>query len=187
MASGATAPGPALEGAPRFRPMSLSTLHFGPQNHSQSITRALNRFFCRSTPQTPQLHLTSPYEVKRKILSLKPRSAPGEDGITSTMLRNLYRKSLSYLTRLFNHLLRRGLFPNTWKRAKVIPIPKPNQPASDPNSYRPISLLSTVGKLFERLIARRLISFVNQQLLLPQEQFGFRKKTFYRCSTRSYF
>jgi hypothetical protein len=70
----------------------------------------------------------------------------------------------------------RGFFPNTWKRAKVIPIPKPNKPTTDPNSYRPISLLSTVGKLFERLRASRFTSFVNQQHLLPQEQFGFRKK-----------
>ena len=92
------------------------------------------------------------------------------------MLRNLSRKSLSYLTRLFNHLLRRGLLSNNWKRAKVIPIPKPNKSPTDPNSYRPISLLSTVGKLFERLIASRLTSFINQNHLLPQEQFGFRKK-----------
>jgi hypothetical protein len=92
------------------------------------------------------------------------------------MLRNLSKKSLSYFTRLFNHLLRRGLFPNTWRKVKVIPIPKSNKPTTDPNSYRPISLLRTVGKLFERLIASRLTSFVNQQHLLPQEQFGFRKK-----------
>jgi hypothetical protein len=162
--------------AQQFERSHHLTLHMGSQNHSQTITRSVSRFFCRSTPQTPQLHLTNLYEVKSKILSLKPRSAPGEDGITSTMLRNVSRKSLSYLTRLFNHLLRRSLFLNTWKRAEVIPLPKPNKPTTDPNSYRPISLLSTVGKLFERLIASRLTSFVNQQHRLPQEQLGFPKK-----------
>ena len=60
--------------------------------------------------------------------------------------------------------------------ATVIPIPKPNKPPSDPSSYRPISLLSTVSKLFERIIATRLASYVSQQHLLPHEQFGFRKK-----------
>jgi len=113
------------------------------------------------------------YEVKRKILSLKLRSAPG---ITPLMLRHLSRKALTYLTQLFNHLLRLGHFPAIWKRAKVIPVPKPNKPGTDPNSYRPISLLSTLGKLFERILAARLTSFVNQRHLLPHTQFGFRKK-----------
>ena len=61
-------------------------------------------------------------------------------------------------------------------KAKVIPILKPNKPSSDPNSYRPISLLSTLAKLFERILAVRLTSFVDQQQLLPHAQFGFRKK-----------
>lgn len=92
------------------------------------------------------------------------------------MLRHPSRKALTYLTHLFNHLPQLGFFPNTWKRAKVIPIPKPNKPPMDPNSYRPISLLSIVGKLLEQIIAIRLTTHVNQQHLLPHEQFGFCKK-----------
>jgi hypothetical protein len=92
------------------------------------------------------------------------------------MLRHLSQKALIYLTRLFNNLLCSGHFPNAWKRAKIIPILKPNKPPTDPNSYRPISLLSIIGKLFERIIASRLSTQVNQKPLLPDEQFGFRKK-----------
>jgi hypothetical protein len=92
------------------------------------------------------------------------------------MLRNVSRKALVHLTHLFNHLLGLGYFPSTWKKAKVMPIPKPHKPSTDPNSYRPVSLLSTLGKLFERVIAVRLTSFVNQQRLLPHAQFGFRRK-----------
>ena len=92
------------------------------------------------------------------------------------MLRNLSRKALIHLTQLFNQLLLLGHFPDTWKTAKVISIPKPNKPSTDPNSYRPISLLSTLGKLFELIIAVRLTSFVSQHHLLPHAQFGFRKK-----------
>jgi hypothetical protein len=69
-----------------------------------------------------------------------------------------------------------GHFPATWKSAKVIPIPKSNKPSTDPKSYRPISLLSTLGKLFERIRAVRLTSFANQHHLLSHAQFGFRKK-----------
>ena len=92
------------------------------------------------------------------------------------MLWHLSKKALTVLTQIFNHLLWMGYFPYSWKRATVIPIPKPNQPPTDPNSYRPISLLSIVGKLFEWIIASRLTAYVNQQHLLPHEQFGFRKK-----------
>jgi len=92
------------------------------------------------------------------------------------MLRNLSRNALIHLTQLFNHLILLGHFPTNWKTAKVIPIPKPNKPYTDPNSYRPISLLSTLGKLFERVIAARLTSFVQQHQLIPHFQFGFRRK-----------
>jgi hypothetical protein len=69
-----------------------------------------------------------------------------------------------------------GYFPTIWKVAKVIPIDKPNKPPSDVNSYRPISLLSSLSKLLERIIASRLTKFVNQNHLIPDTQFGFRKK-----------
>jgi len=147
----------------------------GTNKHSLAVTHHVNRLFRSTTPQTFQPQFTNHYKVMRKILSLKPRTAPGEDGITSLMLRHLLRKALTYLTHLFNHVLQLGFFPNTWKRAKVILIPKPNKPPTDPNSYRPISLLSIVGKLFERIIASRLTTYVNQQHLLPHEQFAFRK------------
>ena len=147
----------------------------GTPHHSITIPRFVNRFFLNTIPHTPLLHRTNIYEVKRKILPLKLPSAPGKDGITPLMLRHLSRKNRTYLTYLFNHLLRLGHFPTCWKRVKVVPIPKSNKPGNDPNSYILISLLSTLGKLFERIVAARLTSFVNRHLL-PRTQFGFRKK-----------
>jgi hypothetical protein len=146
----------------------------GTPHHTTTITRFVERFFRNTTPHTFPLQLTNIYEVKRKLLTLKLRSAPGK--ITPLMLRHLSRKTLTHLTNLFNHLLRLGHFPTCWKKAKVVPITKPNKSGTDPNSYRPVSLLSTFGKLFERIIAIRLTSFVNRQHLLPHAQFGFRKK-----------
>jgi len=58
----------------------------------------------------------------------------------------------------------------------ILPILKPNTPPTDPTSYRPISLLGITGKLFERIIANRLITLANQLHLIPDEQFSFRKK-----------
>ena len=148
----------------------------GTPHYTTTITRFVDRFFRNTTPHTSPLQLTNIYKVKRNILSLKLWSAPGNDGITPLMLGHLSRKTLTHLTHLFNHLLRLGYFPTCWKRAEVVLIPKPNKPGTDPNSYRPISLLSTLGKLFERIITVRLTSFVNRQHLLPHAQYGFRKK-----------
>ena len=144
--------------------------------HYSTITCFVERFFCNTTPHTSPLHFTNTYKVKKKIFSLKLWSAPGNNGITPLMLRHLSCENLTHLTNSFNHLLWLGHFSTCWKKAKVVPIPKPNKPGTDPNSYRPISLLSTLGKLFEIIIATRLTSSVNRQHLLPHEQFGFCKK-----------
>ena len=142
--------------ARQFEQSHHLTLNMGSNTHSLTVMRHVNRFFRSISLQTPLLKLTNHYAVRRKILSLKPCAAPGDNGITSIMLRHLSLKALIYLTRLFNHLLRRGHSPNAWKRVKVISVLNPNKPPTDPNSYRTISLLSIVGKLFERIIASHL-------------------------------
>ena len=162
--------------AQQFERAHHLTQSLGSRHHTTSVSRFVTKFFCNDTPQTPPLQLTNPYEIKRKILSLKTRSAPGHDNISTTVLRHLSNKALKHFTDLFNHLLLKGHFPAIWKRGKVIPILKPRKPSSDPASYRPISLRSTLGKLFERIVADRLKSFTDHQKLLPQEQFGFRKR-----------
>jgi len=66
-----------------------------------------------------------------------------------------------------------GKIPKLWLESKVIAILKPNKDASDPNNYRPISLLSTMYKHFERLLLARLQPIVEKSL--PLEQAGFRQ------------
>ena len=170
-----TTPHTKLSPSTTVRALPLSHPKYGhssPHNNNPFCRQILPQYHSAQPPQ----QLTNVYEVKRKILSLKLQSAPGIDGITPLLVHHLSRKALTHQTQLFNHLLRLGHFPTTWKRAKVIPVPKPNKPGTDPNSYRSISLLSTLGKLFERVLAVRLTSFVNQKHLLPHTQFGFRKK-----------
>ena len=65
-------------------------------------------------------------------------------------------------------------FPAAWKEATVIGIHKPNKHRSDPSAYRPISLLSSLGKIYERLLLARLHSHIDSRGLLIDEQFGFR-------------
>ena len=89
------------------------------------------------------------------------------------MLLNLSHKTLIYLTQRFNHILRFGYFPSAWKSTKVIPILKPGKPLSDPRSHKPISLLSTISKLQEQVVAHRLNSFIHQNHILPPEYLAY--------------
>lgn len=66
-------------------------------------------------------------------------------------------------------------FPSSWKSAKVIPIRKPGKDPSSPKSYRPISLLSGLSKLFEKAIHHRLLESAENLNILLEEQFGFRR------------
>jgi len=89
-------------------------------------------------PYVPEAQLTTPYELRSLIHALKTKSAPGTEGISATMLRNLSRKALNYLTQLRNHIMRLRYFPYAWKSANVTPILKPGKPLSDPGSTDPL-------------------------------------------------
>jgi hypothetical protein len=124
------------------------------------------------TPITP----TSPEEVREIIGSLKVKKAPGPDHIPNTALKLLPDKVVVALTAIINASLRLCHFPSRWKRANVIFIPKPGKDPKFPQNYRPISLLSNVGKIVEKVILTRLVKMANDNAAIPDEQFGFRPK-----------
>lgn len=114
-------------------------------------------------------------DVQKIIRSLKPFKAPGIDSIQNVLLKNLPNATISWLTNIFNICFKLSYWPKKFKIAKVIPILKAGKPPTDATSYRPISLLSATGKLFERLVCARLIKFIEEKNLLPSFQFGFRR------------
>jgi hypothetical protein len=79
---------------------------------------------------------------------------------------------IKYLTRLFNAVLLKGYFPAQWKVAEFILILKPGKPPNELKSYRPISLLPIVSKVFEKLLSKWLLSVVENNRLMPNHQFG---------------
>jgi len=76
---------------------------------------------------------------------------------------------------LYNACLREGIFPRRWKVQKLLLLNKPGKPLGEASSYRPICLLDTVGKVFEKLISKRLNLAVDAAGGLYPTQFGFRK------------
>ncbi|GBM54372.1 putative RNA-directed DNA polymerase from transposon BS [Araneus ventricosus] len=74
-------------------------------------------------------------------------------------------------------MLERCYFPLCWKTAVVVPIPKPDQNLELPQNYRPISLLSSLSKVYESVLLKRLNQFLDKNYIIS-EQFGFRKNLF---------
>lgn len=159
------------------------------QNHIQQVEHHIQTEFnntqhdaiIRLDNLNPADPLTTPFqadEVKRALQTVK-RRAPGPDGITHSALRALPPPTIEAITHLFNASLACGYLPRTFKTADIRLLPKPNKSKTDPSNYRPISLLSLLGKILERLLNTRLRLHLEFHDHIPQHQFGFRQY----CST----
>lgn len=118
----------------------------------------------------------TPKEIHNVIRRLKSKKAAGDDGIHNRIIKQLPKKAIIMLTKIFNACLKLSYFPAKWKIARVIPVPKPNKSLSSAASFRPISLLSSFSKIFERLLLQRIQLHVDGNHIIPDEQFGFRQK-----------
>ena len=123
------------------------------------------------------IKLVTPKEVANEIeTNLNPKKAPGFDLITGNILKQLPKKGIVKLTHLFNAAIRLRHVPSSWKVSEVIMLPKPGKPPNELKSYRPISLLPIISKLFEKLFLKRLKPIIENTNILPNHQFGFREK-----------
>ncbi|KAJ5144474.1 hypothetical protein N7526_001982 [Penicillium atrosanguineum] len=104
-------------------------------------------------------------EVERQLLATKSWKAPGEGGLPAIVLEP------------FQASLDEGTLPRQWRHAKIIPLKKPNKENyTIAKAWRPISLLATLGKLLESVIAERISHAVETYGLLPTSHFGARKQ-----------
>ncbi|KAL4126953.1 hypothetical protein QTP88_011151 [Uroleucon formosanum] len=136
----------------------------------------VNSFLSSPLPMSLPAKSISPAEIVSVIHKLRPNKSPGHDQITNKIAKNLPKKAILFLTHIYNAMLRLSYFPPTWKYSIIIMISKPNKPKHLTSSYRPISLLPTFAKLFEKLILHRISLLVDQHNILPKSQFGFRRK-----------
>lgn len=114
-------------------------------------------------------------EIERVIAESKLRKTPGLDGIPFEVIREFYYANKNWFKNIFDICYRNGIFPNIWKEAKVILLPKKGKDSTLCNAYRPICLLPCWGKLYDKLIKNRLVYHLEEQELIHKNQFGFRK------------
>lgn len=113
-------------------------------------------------------------ELLKVCVDIKSSKAPGPDGIGPEICKILLKSAPDFCLQLFNKLLKKGLFPNIWKIAKLVLIEKEKKPTDTETSYRPICLLDSLGKVFEKLIKIRLEAEIDRCGGLSPLQFGFR-------------
>jgi len=111
-------------------------------------------------------------EIISEIKKLKNKTSKDIDGIDNIMVKNCAWFLVDVLSYLFNLSLNSGVFPDVLKLAVVVPIFKKGD-VCNLNNYRPISLLSSFSKLFEKLVKRRLLSYLQKIKFLHDHQFGF--------------
>lgn len=143
---------------------------FQPNNIASDV-KTTNKYV-----EGPAPKLVKPKEIQAIIQKLNMKKAPGMDLITARILAECPHKVLVFLTYIFNASFRLCHFSQHWKVAKVIMLAKPGKSLDDPASYRPISLLPILSKIFEKLIYSRLLPIIDNLDIIPEHQFGFRAK-----------
>jgi hypothetical protein len=131
-----------------------------------------------TVPDCVRLEKFSPFtmfEIEAAIARL-PNKSSAADPLPTNLLKSVADLLSPFLTYLFNLSVDSGRFPVCFKDAFLTPIlKKSGLPVTDPSSFRPISNLPVISKLLERLVAKQLVAFVEENHLLPCMQSGFRR------------
>lgn len=143
----------------------MALCNFGPSNKDSQPSALDNEKFFLDT-----------HRLKQKLKKLNKKSA-GFDHISIFTLKHLTPNFIRNLTIIFNNALNLGYFPAVWKQEKILAIPKKSTANSASNNFRPISLLSNLGKLYESIINDLIIDF-SANKIIPDNQFGFRQGHF---------
>ena len=110
-------------------------------------------------------------EVERAVFSANPYKAPGRDGLPAIVWQKLWPVLKTQITTLFQRSLETGKLPQQWKIASIVPLRKGGRRDwTQTKSYRPISLLATLGKNLEAVVAERLAYLAETYNLLPENQ-----------------
>lgn len=178
----------------RLTPLSLIWKYMRKFNRtftpSSNYTSWINDFLCKYSPDFVNKPFDSssvnnsssinnsflkPFtlqELKSAIATRRDTSF-GLDGIPYIVFKKMNDSCLTVFLKVLNGLWSNNHIPDDWKTDCLVPILNSGKPRAYANSYRPIALTSCVGKIFEQLLKQRLEFYVEQNGLLPSNQFGF--------------
>ena len=144
------------------------------QNFSNENNSDFKKYLGNSSNQSMYLFNTTEFEILEIIKSLKNTKSTGYDDFSTKFIKLSAPLIAKDLAKIFNLAISTGVYPDNLKIAKVIPIFKKGDQTSV-NNYRPISILSPINKIFEKILYSRLIKYIDKSNILYKYQFGFRK------------
>lgn len=118
---------------------------------------------------------TDKCEIHDIISELKPNKSAGIDNIRSELLQKISQYIEDPLVKIFNRCMEIGIWPSCLKKTIVVPIFKKGD-RSNTENYRPISLITSLSKILEKVVEKRLNSFIDKFNILSPNQYGFRKQ-----------
>ena len=145
------------------------------ENKIPKSSRSFQSYLPAQNPAIFLLEQCDEDEISTIISSFGSGKSTGPYSIPTNLLKEFSHLFANPLKILVNKSLNEGIFPSLLKHALVCPIYKKNEKTKCAN-YRPISLLSNIGKIFERIMYNRIESFLNENDSIYQYQFGFRMK-----------
>ena len=111
--------------------------------------------------------------ITKIVNKMAPKSSEGHDGMSNKILKEITPMILPQLTKLINISILTGYIPTSLKTTRIKPLYKSGDP-TDFGNYRPISLLSSISKLLEKVVEKQLRAFLSRNNILFKNQFGFR-------------
>ena len=140
-----------------------------------TVTKDFRDYLGKPNEQSIEATPTTLAEITKIINNLQGKKAGGDDGIRPLFL----KLGVDYVSRPILHIVNLSIkhckVPDKLKIAKVIPVHK-KKDKDLPGNYRPISLLSSINKILEKVMCKRLTDFLEKQKIIFKYQFGFRKK-----------
>ena len=122
------------------------------------------------------INLTIPKdEIFKCVRKLKNKKASGEDEIINEYIKSTVNQFINGFEKLFNVIFDNGIMPSSWLIGMIKPIYKNKGDQFDPNNYRPITMVSCLGKLFTAILNERLSEFSDSFSVISENQSGFRQ------------
>jgi len=116
-------------------------------------------------------------DTQNLLRRIKSNTATGCDNIPAFLIKKLASFLAPNVTSIYNSSIQNSIYPSIWKKANVAAIYKNKGSKTEASNYRPISVLPVLGRTLEKAICTQLQLFCDQNNIIPNQQFGFRKNS----------
>ena len=148
--------------------------NFSMNSNFDDSVMSLLAFLSRTNLKLQHNISVTPKMVRKVEINLDLPKISGPDCIPVVVLKNCEPELFYILDKLFNKCLKESCFPDCWKVSSVVPVFKNAGERSTAKNYRPVSLLSVVSKVFEKLVNNRIVGHLEKCGLFSDFQYGFR-------------